>query len=353
MFELDMLPAQRGDCLWLRWGGPDRVQHALVDGGPSDTIPTLVPELERRITALPGAAGRVELLVITHIDADHIQGVVSLLSDHRRVPVFRDVWFNGFKHLRPGVLGGPDGERLTVALEAHPKRWNRAFGGDSVVVPDDGALPTMKLCGDLEITLLSPTLQGLTRLAPKWESECRKAGLLPGHGAAVPRAYQRDGLLGWNIDVAAATKYRRDRAAPNGSSIAFIAALGGKRVLFGADAHSEVLEAGLDRLGGDVHRFTAIKVSHHGSRSNLSPGFLRRVRCRHWLLSTNGARFGHPTPECVARIITTQDRPVFHLNYVSEHVQDLIAGAGDRYTVRLPPRARDGGYAEGLRVKLL
>jgi beta-lactamase superfamily II metal-dependent hydrolase len=351
MFQIDLLPAQRGDALWITYGEPPALRHVLVDAGPSETIDTLVPALEERIKALPGRSDRVELLVTTHIDADHIQGVVSLLSDPRRLKLFRDVWFNGFKHLAPGMLGGPDGEQLTRLLETAPERWNRAFDGGPVVMPDTGP-STIELRGGLELTLLSPTATGLTKLIPKWERECRKAGLLPGHGAEVPRSAQRDGLLGFDIDTLAAARYGRDSAEANGSSIAFVATFEGKSVLCAADAHSEVLEQSLDALGPGPHTFSAVKISHHGSKSNLSPKFLARVRSRNWLVSTKRANFGHPHGETLARIVTTQRKPAFHVNYVTPHVQDLIDGAGERYTVKLPRKRRDGAFEEGITVKL-
>jgi beta-lactamase superfamily II metal-dependent hydrolase len=287
VFTIEMLPAERGDTLWLTYGSSRDLHHVLIDGGPKETIETMVPTLEDRIERLGTGANRIELLTITHVDADHIQGIVSLLSDHSRVKLFRDVWFNGHKHL--GLLGGPDGERLTTALEANPGRWNRAFGGGPVAIPSTGALPTRRLRGGLEITLLSPTPEDLARLAPKWERECKKAGIVTGKGAAVPRSWRRDRLLGLNFEVLAAKRYYRDRAEANGSSIAFIAAYEGRSVLCAGDAHSEVLERSLDRLGSGPHTFAAVKVSHHGSRANLSPTFVERVRSRNWLFSTNAS----------------------------------------------------------------
>ena len=352
MFTVELLGAQRGDCLWLTYGEGDERHHVIIDGGPSETIGSLVPELERRLSALPPGDDRVELLVISHIDADHIQGIVSLLSDPARVRLFRDVWFNGFKHLPSDVLGAPDGERLTASLEAHPQRWNAAFGGKAVVVADDLELPKVRLRGGLELTLLSPTHDGLARLAPVWEAECRKAGLLPGHGAKVPASWQRSDILGWNVDLLASAPYRRDRAEANGSSIAFVATFDGRSVLCAADAHSEMLEQGLDRLGPGPHELTAVKLSHHGSRSNVSPGFLERVRARHWLISTDGARFHHPHPEALARVIATQAKPVFHLNHVTEDVEELIGDAGSRFSVKRPRKRRDGGYESGIVVRL-
>ena len=52
MFTIEVLPAQRGDCLWLTYGEPGDLHHVIVDAGPQDTISTLVPMLEERIRGL-------------------------------------------------------------------------------------------------------------------------------------------------------------------------------------------------------------------------------------------------------------------------------------------------------------
>jgi hypothetical protein len=346
VFTIEMLPAERGDCLWLTYGTPGDLHHVIVDGGPVESMPTLVPALEQRLHALPGETNRVELLVVSHVDADHIQGIVSLLSDHRRLKLFHDVWFNGYEHL-DDRLGAIDGERLTAALQSDRSRWNRAFDGDAVVIPDEGDLPVIQLAGGLELTLVSPTRAALARLAPKWKEECEKAGLIAGTGAEVPASLLRDDLLGgFDIDALAATRFGRDASLPNATSIAFIARYAGRSVLCGADCHSSIVEASLKRLGPGRTELTAVKMHHHGSKSNMSPSLVRQIRSKNWLVSTNGSRYHHPDPEMLARVIVSQDEPCFHLNYVSDDVSDLIASAGPRYSVRRPRR---GG---GIVVKL-
>lgn len=352
MFSVEILPAQRGDALWLTYGPKARPRHVIIDAGPSETITSLVPQLEDRIRGLPGRENCVELLIVSHVDADHIQGVVSLLSEPSRVRLFRDVWFNGYEHLKPEKLGGPEGEMLTRALKAAPERWNRAFHSKAVVVPPQGPPPKLSLPGGLELVLLAPSPAALAKLAPKWARECEKAGLMPGHGAEVPRAWQRDEILGFNIDLLATKKYSPDYAKPNGSSIVVLARYEGKSVLCTADAPSEAVEAGLDRLGVDQLKVSAVKLSHHGSHANTSPALLQRLRSKNWLISSNGAKFKHPHPETLARVIASQDHPTFHLNYVTPHVRDLIAHAGDGYEVKTPKQRRDGSYEEGIVVRL-
>ncbi len=354
MFRIDLLPAERGDCLWVTWG--DAGEHAmLIDGGPSQSLGTLVPELERRLAALPGATDRVELLVQTHLDADHIQGIVSLLSDPARVPLFRDVWFNGLRHVRD-VLGASEGELLTAALAAHPDRWNAAFAGGAVVVPDAPApLPVVELAGGLRLTLLAPTRAALAALAQGWEAYVAKLVAPP----TVPKRWRRRDVLGaFDPDLWAGAPFSEDRSKPNGSGIAFVAEYGRRRVLFAADVPPRFLLAAFDRTPASWRdrsgrlRFDAIKMSHHGSRNNTSPAFCAAVSCPRWLVSTDGAQFGHPHPEALARVIASQPTPpTFVLNHVTPLVGDLIEGAGERYRVRTPTR-RNGTYARGVSIAL-
>ena len=352
MFTVEMLPAQRGDCLWLTYGTAAGRHHVLVDAGPQDTIGTLVPELERRIAALPGRSNRLELLVVTHVDADHVQGVVSLLSDPRRLRLFRDVWFNGYRHLVPepdDLLGGLDGERLTTTLLTDPSRWNRAFDGGPVQLPDDGPPPVVRLRGGLTLTVLGPRPSVLARLAPEWEKACRKAGILPGRGAEITRpSWRRSDLLGLDVGALAAAPYRRDSSRANAAGISLVAEFDGRRVLLLGDAPAEEVIAGLDRLGPGPHTFDAVKMSHHGSRRNTSLRLLERLRSRVWLVSTDGAVFGHPDPEALARVVTTQDRPTFVFNHVGDSVLDWVEGAGERWRVRPPRRRRDGSHGAGV-----
>ena len=71
-----MLPAGHGDCLWIEYGDASETHRWLVDCG---TQPTAT-ELRRRVEALPENDRRFELLVMSHIDADHIGGVLPFLG---------------------------------------------------------------------------------------------------------------------------------------------------------------------------------------------------------------------------------------------------------------------------------
>lgn len=352
MFTIEMLPAQRGDALWLTYGTTEKKHYVLIDAGPSNTIDEVVPELESRIAALPGRKNRVELFIVTHIDADHIQGAVSLLSDPARVPLFRDVWFNGWKHVSE-VLGGIDAERLTAALSQHPDHWNAAFDGHAVRVDGEKDPPVVTLAGGMKITVIGPESEALRRLAPEWEKAVRKAGLVPGEGAPIARkGWIRDQLLGgFDPDLLAEARFSSDSSKPNVAGISVIAQYGTKRALLIGDAAPAPLLRALDRLGPRPHRFDVVKMSHHGSRRNTDLAFAEAVQAKKWLVSTNGAVFTHPDPEAIARVIVGQTKPpTFYFNYATEHITDIVAHADPRYGVKLPKKRSDGSYVEGITV---
>ncbi len=77
MFRIEMLPAAHGDCLWIEYGSGREIHRILIDGGPAHAYPAL----RERILHLPADERHFDLLVITHIDADHIEGIIRLLLD--------------------------------------------------------------------------------------------------------------------------------------------------------------------------------------------------------------------------------------------------------------------------------
>ncbi|HPT25850.1 MAG TPA: hypothetical protein PLZ95_05475 [Bryobacteraceae bacterium] len=308
MFELEMLPAGHGDAIWIEYGSKRNPSRVLIDGGLSATYDAVVARAGKRC--------ELELMCVTHIDQDHIEGAVRLLANLPPGLTVDDVWHNGYKHLAESTrLGGPQAEKLQAAIVDHARvPWNAAFGGEAVAVPGKGALPEKTLPGGLKLTLLSPGAAQLKKLKPVWEKECDKAGIKPGVTESGEAALQADKRLrprrlGAKIDVEklAAAEFKSDTAKANGASIAMLAEFGNKAVLLAADAHSPVVEAGLKRLlkerGQNKLRLNAFKLAHHGSQFNNSPALIEMLDCPAYLFSTNGEKFNHPDPETVARIL--------------------------------------------------
>lgn len=156
MFAIEMLPAFEGDCLWLEYGDADKPYRILIDGGPIATASVL----RARIEQLPVDQRRFELAIITHIDSDHIAGMLKLFGDPPDKLFIKEVWFNGYQQLAPGYLGPLEGEFLTVHLKKEETKrkgfWNGSMEGGAVGAPAAGDLRAYTLAGGLELTVLGP-----------------------------------------------------------------------------------------------------------------------------------------------------------------------------------------------------
>jgi len=305
MFEIEMLPAREGDALWIRYGNAQAPRQILIDGGRAGTY----KDIKDRLASLPESQRSFELFVITHVDRDHIEGALKLLEDPDLDLTFKEVWFNGYDHLQSVELetfGAVQGERLTTAVLRRKERWNKAFNGAAVKVGAGGELPTIELEGGFTLTVLSPDAEKLEKLIPRWEKECRDAGLMPGIEARLEEVEDLERFGGRpNVERLIGKPLNPDTETPNGSSIALLAEYRGKRVLLGADAHLDRMTASLEGLVGDDGRLAldAFKLPHHGSSGNVSQELLELVDCPRYLISTNGSYFQHPTAEAIARVL--------------------------------------------------
>ena len=342
--RIEMLPARLGDCLLVeclrRRGDPWRL---LVDGGPPDTWPLL----QERLTRLAKDGQQVDVVVVTHIDSDHIGGMVPLLGDEVARSMVRDVWFNGAPQL-PAAVRAQDrsvtqGEAVGTAILGsrgqRPLPWNSAFGDAAIDVGEPGGLVRLAVRDGPLVTVLSPTTRRLTTLGRKWRQTLEEA----------TRPDERDRELDTPApltELAPLSEQRSsaDGSAPNGSSIALLLEHRGASVLLAADAFASVLTAGLSALaqerGVDVVTVDAVKVPHHGSRANVSTAFVRAVPAQHYLVSTNGDIFHHPDDEAIARIVVdAPDGATVWFNYRTprtERWDDAQLRAEHHYDVRYP-----------------
>ena len=345
VLELEVLAADEGDCLLLTCHTATGPRHVLIDGGTARTKPLLLERLQGLTNQ------RLELLVVSHIDADHIAGVVRLLRDPAFTLDVDDAWFNGHHHLpgSSGLKGPADGERLSDLLTGtsggRSLPWNAAFSG-AAVARDDGdpdtgettaELPVVEWPWGLRITVLSPTPRRLSALLPAWDRyllQLRKEQPSEQTESPLHKAGPE------SLEMLAAEPTTNDTAAPNGSSIALLAEFAGRSLLLCADAFPTVLYPALLRLArsraglpadaapGTVPRLhvDVFKLPHHGSRANVALALFDIVCADHYVVSTSGNRFGHPDAEAMARVITrgrpSPERPLtLWFNYASGTTQ--------------------------------
>jgi glyoxylase-like metal-dependent hydrolase (beta-lactamase superfamily II) len=180
MFNIRFLPARYGDAIRIAYGKPDAPRLVLIDGGTGGTREEILADLK----AYEAKGGVLELIIVTHIDRDHIEGILKLLEDKDFTLPVGDFWFNGWPQLPQDTddeeFGPVQGERLSTQIRGRGLNWNKHFGGQAAVIPDTGALKEITLEGGLKITLLNPTLGYLEGLKKVWVKELRLANLDPG-----------------------------------------------------------------------------------------------------------------------------------------------------------------------------
>lgn len=71
VFRLDMLPAREGDCLILTYGDTASPRRVMIDTGRKGTY----RDIKKSLAAIPPALREFELLIVSHVDRDHIEGV--------------------------------------------------------------------------------------------------------------------------------------------------------------------------------------------------------------------------------------------------------------------------------------
>ncbi len=334
MITIEMLPAAHGDALWIEYGSGRQMRRILIDGGPARSYEMA---LRRRMASLPEQTRNFELVVITHIDADHIDGALILLQEKKSGGLkfeTKEFWFNGWAQLPKldtETYAPLQGEFLggLLAKDRELQRvWNKNFKKGPVMVSDKKPLPEFELEGGALITLLGPTASELKRLRARWVSAIRDFTAGDVTEAMRRLKERRDYRPPVTPAVFAVPQYGSDRTPANGSSISFLLEHDDVSVLLPGDAHASTLANSLGRLAAQRSkqrlRIDAVKLPHHGSMGNVSSEWLQLVDCQRWLISTNGGMYGHPDVE-TAQLISQHCReeqrrkkPSFYCNYRSD-----------------------------------
>ena len=377
---VELFPASHGDAALVRCLGPGGTTNILVDGGLQSTYDTFT---KTRLAELSQDGEDLALLVVSHIDDDHIGGALALIADNGSASApkligIRDVWHNSYKHLplsgRPptpeevakvhsqarhgttspsGNISARQGSCLAALLKRFAYPWNVAFSGGPVVSVE-GAPCSIALSPSVTVTVLSPLPAHLAALSRLWRRELLRLGV--DHNAVDSPDFEEafesfllstldltdDSQLEERIssrmltDPLPASAFREDRSVTNASSIALLITCHDLSVAMLGDALPSVIESQLP--AGGTAAWDAMKVSHHGSIRNTSPSLLSSIVCKNYLISTDALRHGHPDLATMLWIATSQTQPIFHFNYdvaVARQLDEATLKARYGHSVRV------------------
>src|SRR6187455_364103 len=320
MYKIHLLPASFGDSILIEYGDAQS-NYILIDGGPYFNFEEVFAGLKRVAPNLK----ELELLVITHIDIDHIDGIITFLNQEHLPFKIREVWFDGFKQIKEAddLLGPLQGEYMSLRIKENGLPHNLSFNGGPVVIKDYGALPRIILPGKMELILVNPGLKSLAGLLDKWQDVITDIGSEEAFKNRLMEddRYESD-LLGeeLTIEELQVATIKGDKSLANLSSIAFIGKYDDKYCLFAADAPSDAvlpaIQLLIDQAGGDRLPLTAWKLAHHGSKGSTLIKLMEKVDCKKMLISSDGKRYHHPDEETIARLIVNNGPDLtFYFNY--------------------------------------
>lgn len=349
--KINMFEAGNGDCFLIKFIGKKET-NILVDFGYSDTYKKNVKEYLENMK-INGEV--LDLVIVTHMDQDHISGGIRFFEDNgpalaTKIINVEEVWHNSYKHLNiandneeltveekkyivsqstyidrnrdcnVADTSGKQGSRLAANLREYKYKWNHSFNGQAICYTQEPVI----LNDEVKITVLSPTKIELSNLKKIWRKELEKKfpGINLTNEAVFDDAIEcislmrrpsnrknvaKDTSTTENLEALSRKQFDEDKDEVNASSITCIMEFKGKKILFLGDSTPAIVEAGLNRIYDKSSFpivFDAIKVSHHGSASNISNSLLEIIDAEHYFISTNGKIYGHPDIETIAKIVT-------------------------------------------------
>lgn len=324
--KIFFLKATYGDCIRICF--PDTAGHIkniLIDGGTADTYQvdkgskgrTEDGDLKDLVADLRRNDQKIDLLIITHVDDDHIGGILKWFEqDPEAHGLIVEVWFNSGKIIATTLKAkeNPDlkswirpvtGPQTSIAQGIEFANYIQGYnkGNREAILQGD----VLKRFG-LTFKILSPSKPKLELLLRNWKKKD------PDLKTATALDDYRKSLL----EHIAQDKYTQDGAYPNGSSIAFILVYGSKNLLFLGDAHPSVIVKGLKIFNyTPQHPLNAelVKLAHHGSKGNNSVKLFNCLESANYVISSDGSVSQHPHKQLLARLINLKRNARLIFNY--------------------------------------
>lgn len=323
--KIKFLKAHNGDSILLSFKDVSKMKrNILIDGGMPKTYcgSGINGDLYNTVENIKQKKEKIDLLILTHIDSDHIGGLKKWFEkDKSAFDIIEKVWFNSGRTIAK-YFEEEENEELVETLEIFDT--NQTSVRQAVVfedyiekfnVWDKEILKTGQTANQngVEIKLLSPDDKALKKLLKEYKK--------PKHN------YQTSGAsTDWKISIKDFIeeendpdyKLEEDGSVPNGSSIAFILTFESKNYLFLGDAHPSIIIDSLKDLGYTKEnpiKLEFLKVSHHGSCKNTNQELLELIKTDDYIISSNSEVHGLPNKRTIARLIKYNSNSTIHFNY--------------------------------------
>ena len=359
---VSMLPVGEGDCFYIEFELSNCKFTMLIDCGTTACWNTVLkPFLDELIQD----GETIDILLITHIDSDHIGGALKLFSAAEYRKIVKTVWFNGLHqiidnvtneqsqktalayrklcaahqhnmHNEDGPISAGQACTLSSLLREHGIAVNTIADGKAITdeikrysinehLTIDFLLPS-RICLDQLRKVFSVRMNQAVlgaEIADTPEGENAFENVMLDEKAAdeyvEPISAHTTSIE--NIESWATATFKADHSVTNNASIAICIHFWGRKLLFTGDAPQETLIPALrkwkEKTGNDLF-FDIVKLPHHGSGNN-NCALLDCLDGRFFLISTDGKKYSHPNKETIAKIICRDSRETRYLCFNYKH----------------------------------
>jgi beta-lactamase superfamily II metal-dependent hydrolase len=243
----------------------------------------------------------IDTIIVTHIDNDHINGVIEFLEENYQPSKISKIIFNE-----------PRNSKL-FNLMNNSTQTSKAQGYQLRELIDKSGQIEKHLCdvcfeqnniieinASTYLEILTPTMETLDTLYKKWDkAEYEKINT---QTSTKPNNSSKSK----SIEELARFTFKKDNSLPNKSSISFILHHKQYKFLLLGDAHIDEVNKSLKKLGYENNPLILdfIKLSHHGSMKNINDEFLQIVKTNQYIIcQTYHEDNKHPNRETIAKVV--------------------------------------------------
>lgn len=324
--KIKFLQAFNGDSIWISFTENRINKNILIDGGTSTTYTfkdkndgKIKPgDLKTLIEFLKGKNEKLDLVILTHIDDDHIDGFLKWFSkDETAIHNIKEIWFNSGRIIKK-ILNDTISEIEPLKFKEETTLTSVRQGVDFENYIRDKEIWSERVIkrGDIinwngiSFQILSPDKEKLEKLLKEWKKKVPESLLDTSRKDDYKKTLKK--LMEEDI-------FEEDDDPYNGSSISFIITHEDKKYLFLADSHPSDIISELKNLGYNSKenklQIELLKISHHGSQKNTSVELLELIETHRYIISTNGDMHGHPDKATIARIVESNPNAKIYFNY--------------------------------------
>lgn len=258
MLEVYTYNAGKGDCIRIHFAESHNI---FIDTG----VTAFAHEFKRICDEIISMGETLDVLILTHVDDDHIGGILANLRQKKYRCPFREVWMNHSGSVTTGdrnLSVRQNNEVYSIFFQQGTVIHSVVRGGKRTVA---GAV--------IEII---------------WPEELSTSRNIRDTTLARRSDY------GFTLSELAEKPIRvHDSSQSNKDSIVFSFAYEGHRLLFTGDAWAEdVVKA--------EGTYDLVKLPHHGSVRNISDSYPDSIQAHNFLICTDGV--SHPDKQTIAKL---------------------------------------------------